>query len=185
MTKFNILREDVRSLRKDVGSLGGRLERLEGQFESNAINVQANNGEIHTSIRRIDSKVNKTRTLAQRSENILHRVMASDTKPIPFVNGQQHPAGLPELITISDIDGLNPEQLKTYLEGYGGNYDENEPRVFQKKSFLITSVLLRPKNPVTSFQITMNLLKMQEISGSQGVALVNIDEVLRLGILIS
>ncbi|EPY52318.1 hypothetical protein SPOG_01645 [Schizosaccharomyces cryophilus OY26] len=72
-------------------------------------------------------------TSAQRSENIINRKADKDTKPIPFVNGQEPPAELPELKTISDVDNLNPQQLKTYAEGYGCRSDGNEPQTSLKR----------------------------------------------------
>ncbi|EPY53525.1 hypothetical protein SPOG_04585 [Schizosaccharomyces cryophilus OY26] len=71
---------------------------------------------------------------SQRSENIINRVVAKDTKPIPFVNGQEPPIDLPELTTISDVENLNPTtQLKTYIQGYGCSYDENDPQKSLKR----------------------------------------------------
>ncbi|EPY52243.1 hypothetical protein SPOG_05736 [Schizosaccharomyces cryophilus OY26] len=130
----NSLREDMiqgqNSLR-EVMIQGQR--RLEGQLGSVNNNVQVNKGDAYLQCSEIDSKVNKTRSSAQRSENIINRFVAKDTKPIPFVNGQEPPAELPELKTISDVDNLNPQQLKTYAEGYGFKYDENEPQKSLKR----------------------------------------------------
>ncbi|EPY53035.1 hypothetical protein SPOG_03593 [Schizosaccharomyces cryophilus OY26] len=107
--------------------------RLEGKLESLNSIFLANKGDVYLQCREIDSKVNKTRSSAQRSENIINRFVAKDTKPIPFVNGQEPPTELPELKTISDVDNLNPQQLKTYTEGYGFKYDENEPQKSLKR----------------------------------------------------
>ncbi|WBW73942.1 hypothetical protein SOMG_04055 [Schizosaccharomyces osmophilus] len=80
--RINSLREDmIQESDTKFGILEGQLVVLENSFRVNT---------------------------AQRSENIIHRVMANDTKPIPFVNGQERPARLPQFKAISDIDSLNP-----------------------------------------------------------------------------
>ncbi|EPY53099.1 hypothetical protein SPOG_03641 [Schizosaccharomyces cryophilus OY26] len=137
----NSLREDMiqgqNSLREDMiqgqNSIAERLSRVEGRFDSFSISFHSLNGEQLSRIRNIETKTNETRTSAQRSENIINRKSYRDTKPIPFINGQEPPSDLPELKTISDVDNLNPSQLKAYLEGYGCKYVENEPQTSLKR----------------------------------------------------
>ncbi|WBW74965.1 hypothetical protein SOMG_04159 [Schizosaccharomyces osmophilus] len=119
------------SLREEQDRLKGRLE---GQYEVVETNYRASMDDIVKSIDQSDSKINKTKSSVQRTENFLNRYFASDTKPIPFIDGRDPPSWLPKLIAISDIDNLNPNQLKTYLEGYGGTYDEKESQTSLKRN---------------------------------------------------
>ncbi|EPY50129.1 hypothetical protein SPOG_00891 [Schizosaccharomyces cryophilus OY26] len=135
--KVNNLEDGQSSLKEDMiqgqNSIAERLSMLEGRFDTFSISFHALNGEQLSRIRNVETKTNETRTSAQRSENIINRESYKDTKPIPFINGQEPPSNLPELKTISDVDNLNPSQLKTYLEGYGCKYVENEPQTSLKR----------------------------------------------------
>ncbi|EPY52255.1 hypothetical protein SPOG_04983 [Schizosaccharomyces cryophilus OY26] len=142
------LREEMiqgqNSLQEGQIRLDGKLDNLNKSFLNNT-------SDFYLQCSKIDSKVNKTRTSAQRSENIINRKAARDTKPIPFVNGQEPPAELPELKTISDVDNLNPQQLKTYAEGYGFKYDENEPQKSLKRKISDSAGLITAHDTIFNF----------------------------------
>ncbi|WBW72370.1 hypothetical protein SOMG_01707 [Schizosaccharomyces osmophilus] len=127
------LNEKLGSLRKDVESMKKELQSVDAQMQFVDTNSRGYYIDITSKIKENNSEINKARTSAQRSENTVNRVIFKDTKPVPFINGQKTPSELPELRVISDIDNLNPSQLKTYLEGYGGKYEDKEPQASLKR----------------------------------------------------
>ncbi|EPY52295.1 hypothetical protein SPOG_01629 [Schizosaccharomyces cryophilus OY26] len=82
--KFNNLEDGQSSLTE--GMIQGQL-RLEGKLGFINSDFPVNKGDFYLQSSQIDSRVSKTRSSAQRSENIINRFVAKDRKPIPFVHG--------------------------------------------------------------------------------------------------
>ncbi|WBW72029.1 hypothetical protein SOMG_00018 [Schizosaccharomyces osmophilus] len=142
------LREGQTNLREEM--IQG-ISRLEGRVDSFANDFRSNNAETFSRMNRNENRINMTRSSSQRSENIINRVAAKNTKPIPFVNGQEPPNDLPELLNISDVDSLNLNQLKTYVKGYDQSFDENEPQASLKRKLADYSGFITPQESLYEF----------------------------------